>query len=159
MNTTYQNINKLHAMYLKLKKSIYKENLKDKGDVSMNITYESINKLHTLCFKVKELINEGNYNNSIELICEAMRSNPNSPEPHNLLGIIFEKKGDHSSAMKHFRAAYALDPSYKPAKYNLDTFGTFFSGGGFAFDEKDLRKYDSLEKEPQNLGYVLGRRK
>lgn len=40
--------------------------------------------------------------------------------------------------MKHFRAAWALDPSYLPAKHNLNTYGTFFSTGHCAFDERDV---------------------
>ncbi len=40
--------------------------------------------------------------------------------------------------MKHFRAAWALDPTYLPASHNLNTYGTFFSNGSCAFDESDV---------------------
>lgn len=95
--------------------------------------------LEELCVRVRELASEKKYEGCIDAICQAMESYPHAPEPHNLLGIILEKTGDHLSAMKHFRAAWALDPTYLPAIQNLNTYGTFFSGGGCAFDESDLR--------------------
>ena len=39
----------------------------------------------------------------------AMLRNPHSAIPHNLMGILMEKENNHVLAMKHFRAAYALD--------------------------------------------------
>ena len=43
-----------------------------------------------------------------------------APEPHNLFGILLELRGDGDSARKHYRAAYALDPTYRPASRNLE---------------------------------------
>ena len=43
-----------------------------------------------------------------------------APEPHNLLGIFYELTGDYQAARKHYRAAYALDPTYKPSCRNLE---------------------------------------
>jgi len=39
------------------------------------------------------------------------------------------------TAMKHFRASYALDPAYFPARYNLECFGNFYPKGKWAYDE------------------------
>lgn len=39
--------------------------------------------------------------------------------------ILLEKQKNHLLALKHFRAAYALDPSYLPARYNLDQYSDF----------------------------------
>lgn len=94
--------------------------------------------LDLLCATVKELVAERKYDACIASICRAMGRYPHAPQPHNLLGIILEKTGDHPGAMKHFRAAWALDPTYLPASHNLNTYGTFFSSGGCAFDEGDL---------------------
>ncbi|SCY02864.1 response regulator [Alkaliphilus peptidifermentans] len=44
----------------------------------------------------------------------------NSPEPHNLLGVINEYRNEINQAQKHYRAALALDPTYKPADKNLE---------------------------------------
>lgn len=53
-------------------------------------------------------------------IADAMTLNMDAPQPHNLLGILCELTGDDMSARKHYRAAYALDPTYRPACRNLE---------------------------------------
>lgn len=57
-----------------------------------------------------------------QMLRKAMEEEPHSAVPHNLMGIFLEKKGEHSLAMKHFRAAYALDPSCAAARFNLEQF-------------------------------------
>ena len=54
------------------------------------------------------------------LINEMASISMNAPEPHNLYGILSEMRGDISNAKKHYRAASALDPAYKPAIRNLE---------------------------------------
>lgn len=94
--------------------------------------------LEILCQYVRELVLEEKYVDCMPEICRAMGKYPHAPEPHNLIGIVLEKMGDHLTAMKHFRAAWALDPTYLPASHNLKTYGTFFSDGGCAFDKSDI---------------------
>lgn len=55
----------------------------------------------------------------------AMAAYADAPEPHNLLGIYYEQEGDLQSARKHYRAAYALDPTYKPCCRNLERITCF----------------------------------
>lgn len=95
--------------------------------------------LHSLCSFVKECVSSENYYQKCKnRICEMMGKYPSAPEPHNLLGIIMEIRGDHFNAMKHFRAACALDPSYLPATYNLNKCSSIFCNyGNFAYDEND----------------------
>lgn len=57
-----------------------------------------------------------------QMIRRAMEEEPHSAEPHNLMGVLLEKKGEHSLAMRHFRAAYALDPSCAAARVNLEKY-------------------------------------
>ena len=95
------------------------------------------NRLDELCRTVRQLVGRQNFSKCEKLIFEAMRKYPHAPEPHNLIGVVFEKKGDHVSAMKHFRAAWSLDPTYIPARHNLDLYGTFDVKGKCAFDESD----------------------
>lgn len=94
--------------------------------------------LDSLCDKVRELVSKNDYEACIIAIQKAMGDYPHAPHPHNLMGIVLEKLGDHLTAMKHFRAAWALDPTYLPAGHNLEIYGTFFSNGSCAFDESDL---------------------
>lgn len=99
---------------------------------------EDKRQLEELCSSVRRLVAEGSYEACKDIIYRAMERYPHAPHPHNLLGIILEKTGNHFMAMRHFRAAWALDPAYLPADYNLQTYGTFFSSGKCAFDESDL---------------------
>lgn len=108
---------------------------------------QSNEQLNNLCTSIRTFVSNGDYESCIAPICEAMRQNPHAPHPHNLLGIVLEKMGNHLEAMKHFRAAWALDPTYTPASHNLNTYGTFFSKGICAFDESDLPMFAALDNE------------
>ena len=90
--------------------------------------------LSKLCVTVRELISLQDYEKCESLIRSAMGKYLHAPELHNLIGILLEKEGDHLTAMKHFRAAWALDPTYIPARQNLDCYGTFYSSGKCAYD-------------------------
>lgn len=61
----------------------------------------------------------GDYDRATVLLGQAAQEDQNHPEYHNLLGIIAELKRDLALACRHYRAAYALDPSYEPASSNL----------------------------------------
>lgn len=123
---------------------------------------ENNNEIKELCLAVKAFVGEGRQDACIPSICQAMEKYPHAPEPHNLLGIVMEKMGDHLSAMKHFRAAWALDPTYAPAIHNLNTYGTFFSSGACAFDERDVPppKNNDVEivYDERGIGRVVRRR-
>lgn len=102
--------------------------------------------LNDLCSRVRESVKLGHLEDCLPDICSAMAEYPDAPQPHNLLGILLEKQGDHPSAMRHFRAAWALDPTYLPAEENLKTYSTFYSRGRSAYDESDC---EIIEKQPQ----------
>ncbi len=73
---------------------------------------ESKKELNALCTSVRRLALAGEYKECERLISDAMGKYPHAAEPHNLFGVILEKEDDHIAAMKHFRAAWALNPSY-----------------------------------------------
>lgn len=99
---------------------------------------DSESELSALTGAVKELIGRQAYRECEGRIAAAMSSCPHAPQPHNLMGILLETMGNHSGAMRHFRAAWALDPAYLPARYNLDRYASFYpTGGGCAYDESD----------------------
>lgn len=102
--------------------------------------FDNDKELHFLCSIVKKYIQNGEFSECKNIICQAMAKYPHAPEPHNLFGIVLEEQNDHDGAMKHFRAACDLDPTYLPAKHNLDCFGTFFSEFICAYDESDCER-------------------
>jgi len=113
---------------------------------------QSAEELNKLCVTVKKYIGFQDYDKCEELIGTSMGKFPHAPEPHNLMGILLEKKGDHLTAMKHFRAAWALDPTYIPARQNLECYGTFYSSGKCAYDESDC-KVEEKDRKKNNYKF------
>jgi Flp pilus assembly protein TadD len=60
-----------------------------------------------------------------EYIRKALMEDYHAPEPQNLIGILSELSGDCISAGKHYRAANALDATYKPSIHNLERITSF----------------------------------
>jgi tetratricopeptide (TPR) repeat protein len=73
-----------------------------------------------------ECINNHQYTEAEQYIKSAMILDMTAPQPHNLFGILLEYKGDRLRAVKHYRAATDLDPTYMPAKNNLYRIGRAF---------------------------------
>ena len=115
--------------------------------------------LSELCTRVKALALDGNFSECEALITQAMRLYPHAPQPHNLFGIILEMEGDHFEAMKHFRAACALEPTYKPSSENLDINGYGRRRGRYAFCEADCDAQASVAYEvvydKRGIGRIL----
>jgi len=100
---------------------------------------EGDKELSALCDSVRQLARKGGYAECEKLIAGAMGRHPHAPQPHNLMGVVFEMRNDHMTAMKHFRAAWSLDPTYLPARHNLDNFASFSAKSRFVFDENELQ--------------------
>ena len=103
--------------------------------------------LFELCETVRGLCTWENIEQCRKMVREVMGKYPDAAEPHNLCWILLEKKGDHTGAMRHFRAAWALDPGYAPARKNLDRYGSFFAVKSPAYDEKDCQEVLSLKRK------------
>lgn len=118
--------------------------------------------LRDLCSQVRSLVASRDYDTCSSLVCQAMARFPSAPQPHNLMGVLKEKMGDHAGAMKHFRAAWALDPTYAPAEQNLTAYGTFFSRGKAAYDESDCRDDGAgaccIEYDGLGIGHIIRRK-
>lgn len=85
--------------------------------------------LRELCVKVKRCCRRHDYKTGEKIVINAMGQYPDAAQPHNLYGVLLEKTGQHTAAMRHFRAALALNPSYRPANYNLEQYGQMQVGG------------------------------
>ena len=51
---------------------------------------------------------------------EAIRLDRNNATAHNNLGVVYEKRGDYSSAAAEYREALRLDPSEQLYRNNLN---------------------------------------
>ena len=96
---------------------------------------EQRNKLITC---VRKSLDQRKYDEAESVLCKALAEYPHSAIPHNLYGILLEKKGMHVEAMKHFRAAWNFDPTYLPSRYNLDIYASFDSVKSPAYREEDI---------------------
>ncbi len=89
----------------------------------------------------KKCINERKFDKAIEFLKKAMVEKLESPEPQNLLGVLYELKGDLSKAGKHYRAALELDPTYRPSQDNLERVTSFhYAKDGIKLDSDDENK-------------------
>lgn len=84
---------------------------------------------------------------SRSIIASAMAMNMDAPEPHNLLGILYELMGDDLSARQHYRAAYALDPTYKPCCRNLERLTLY--GWSSSFSPADFGIAEDKQKQEE----------
>jgi Flp pilus assembly protein TadD len=91
------------------------------------IKIENANKFNDYITVATSKLQNDEVDESYNVILKALKANPNAPEPHNLLGIWYEFRGNNDLARKHYRAAYALDPTYKPASENLERVCTLFT--------------------------------
>jgi DNA-binding response OmpR family regulator len=71
----------------------------------------------------KSCINNHEYEKATECLKQAISLDSTKPEPFNLLGVLLEIENKLSKAQKQYRAALALDPTYKPAQDNLERTG------------------------------------
>lgn len=118
---------------------------------------DKMTQLDALCDRVRTLINECEYDEAKNVVASAMKDNPDAPEPHNLMGILFEQQNNHIAAMRHFRAAWALDATYLPARYNIEQYGSFSSRPHHAaYKDEDCigdptcEFEDRIENEPKS---------
>ncbi|MBE9202621.1 response regulator [Synechocystis salina LEGE 06099] len=74
----------------------------------------------TLLSAARNYLELHNYGQAISFTKEALRCDPCRPEALTLLGQIEESQGDRLNALKKYRAAIDLDPTYRPAHENLD---------------------------------------
>jgi len=68
----------------------------------------------------KRCIGDRKFGAAEEHVRQAIANDSTKPEALNLLGVLLEVRGDWLEAIKQYRAALALDPTYKPADKNLE---------------------------------------
>ena len=68
----------------------------------------------------KNFARKRDFDRAIAEAKKAVGSDPSKPEAFNLLGQLQETLGNFNSAIKNYRVAIDLDPTYQPAKDNLD---------------------------------------
>lgn len=87
---------------------------RDKLEAAQASDYESHVEL------IKRCMNDRHFEAAAEHARQAVGADPSRPEAFNLLGALYELAGNHEEAMKQYRVAVDLDPTYQPAWQNLN---------------------------------------
>lgn len=86
----------------------------------------------------KTCILKKDFEKAITYLKKSIAEDMNSPEPHNLLGVLAESEKDNLLAIKHYKAALDLGPTYKPAQKNLERISQLrYSKDGIDLGEKE----------------------
>jgi len=68
----------------------------------------------------KRRISDRSFSAARETARRAITADPDQPEAYNLLGALLEINGDLLKAQKFYRAALDIDPTFQPARANLE---------------------------------------
>ena len=77
----------------------------------------------------KNDIHEGNFESARLHLKRANELSPTNPITLNLLGAVIEITGNRLEAQTYYRAALSFDPTYSPARQNLER-SVFHNGSG-----------------------------
>ena len=119
--------------------------------------------MQPLTAHIRALVAQRHFSEAEAEAAQAMAAAPHDAQPHNLMGIIAESRNDHVQAMKHFRAAWALDPTDRPARINMERYGSF-SGQmprpgddetECAPDPAESRPAYRIEYDAKGIGHVI----
>jgi tetratricopeptide (TPR) repeat protein len=92
----------------------------------------------TLFELTKRSIADRDFREARALAGRTIASDPGKPDAYNLLGALLEIEGNWLEAQKFYRAALAIDPTFKPAQANLERTSSFRKLGKVDFgQEKD----------------------
>jgi DNA-binding NtrC family response regulator len=77
----------------------------------------------------KRHITDRDFDSATQTARRAIAADPGQPEAYNLLGVLLEIKGDGLEAQKFYRAAVDIDPTFKPARANLERITSWYKLG------------------------------
>jgi DNA-binding response OmpR family regulator len=104
---------------------------------------------YTMIELAKRHITDRRFSAARDQVRSAIAADPGHPEAYNLLGALFEIKGDGLEAQKFYRAALDINPTYKPARANLERVTSWHKFGnidlGRESDSSSSEVYDNRE--------------
>jgi DNA-binding NtrC family response regulator len=103
---------------------------------SSALKYKTEPNIHLLA--AKRAINNREFDEARGHLAEVIRQNDRMIEAHNLLGVLFEMKGEYAVAKRCYGRAISIDSHYEPAQQNMRRLFELFHFGS--------------SEEPVNLG-------
>jgi DNA-binding response OmpR family regulator len=100
----------------------------------------------------KRHVADGSFGLARETVQKAIAVDPTQPEAYNLLGAVLEIHNERLEALKFYRAALDIDPTYKPAWTNLDRATSWEKYGKIDFGRDEDKPENNKEsaKEEQD---------
>jgi DNA-binding response OmpR family regulator len=98
-----------------------------------NIEDDTAHGYLTLIELTKRYITDRDFETARAVAAKTIAAGPGKPDAYNLLGGLFEIAGDWLEAQKFYRAALAMDATYKPAQANLERTVSFRKMGKVDF--------------------------
>jgi len=101
----------------------------------------------------KRQITDRDFAGARTTVRNSIATDPGHAEAYNLLGVLFEIKGDGLEAQKFYRAALDIDPTYRPASANLDRVTSWIKIGTIDFGQNKVQAEplaESGEKDDRN---------
>lgn len=98
----------------------------------------------------KRHITDRDFGTASKMIRKAIAEAPDQPEAYNLLGALLEIRGEKSEALKFYRAALDVDPSFKPAWANLDRATSWLAQGSIDLGNNERPDGASGEREGEH---------
>lgn len=86
---------------------------------------------------IKKNIQEKHFQAAAEQARTAVAMDASRPEGHNLLGALMEILGNDDEAQDNYRKAVSLDPTYEPARNNLNRISGWEPGDTIHLDDGD----------------------
>lgn len=80
--------------------------------------------------RANELEESGDLNNALEECDTAILIDPDLSDAHNLRGIIFEKLGKPTKAIRAYKKAAKIDPKFEEARRNIQNLEATIEDGG-----------------------------
>jgi CheY-like chemotaxis protein len=93
----------------------------------------------------RNLIKDKNYPSAAGYARKAIFSDPSKPEAYNILGAAAELAGDRENALKYYRTAAAIGPSFNLALKNLERITNVFGQPSEIFIDDDSPRKRSDE--------------
>ena len=79
--------------------------------------------------QAKAAVEAYDFDSAVSWAQAAVSLDTSRAEAYNLLGVLLERRGGRLEAQRYYRAALALDPTYKPAWNNLNRSTQFWPAG------------------------------
>lgn len=84
----------------------------------------------------KRCISDRNFDSAAAHLNQAIAEDASKPEAFNLKGALLEIDGQIDEALKQYRVAYHLEPTYAPARENLERIVVQHERGPISMDDK-----------------------